>query len=320
MLQDFNDKMSQQLGIRLTDAEIQGLLKRYHPEITPDGKLKADEVIDDIRKLMKSAGDQRYSYDPISSIDPNLSHKEVLDLILNKLSLKAANFKGDNLFQKAFVVFGNNRATEISKDELKSALQYRLALKLHDNQLAEFFNRLDRGHTGNISLQKLVKSIIESDPTLGHSTLDIESHATVSPIKMAEFEKRQGNLGHLAYVDYTNTVRGLSPPDSTKCQQLSLSDLEELIREKVIEKVNQGHNMVQSMVKAFGDNKVGRDNHLITKDQLQYTIWKKFQIRASDRVVEELYRKYDPTNKGYFPLDSFVNVSHFDVEYQSSYV
>lgn len=303
MLEEFHQTMTEQLGVHLTQAEMHGLLRRYKPELSHDGKFNMNEVLHDIRKNMKKTHQEMHQYDPSDVLNASISIDEILRLIEEKLSIKSANVRGSNLYQKAFIVFGNNRNAYLSKNALKSALIFRLALTLHPSHIESIFQLLDVNSSGYIKIRDLI-DLIYKRSDMQVSYLD----------KRLSEEKRTVHVLNAikptSYVDYSGKFQKLFAPPSAQCIKMGINELEEKICNKIVEKVNSGQTIIQSVVKAFGDDRESRMLHRITLEQLKYTIWNKFQFLIHEESIEMLYRKYDPDRKGFITLSKFIDVSH----------
>jgi len=302
-MEEFHKTMQSKLGVHLTQPEVIGLLRRYKPEFTHDGKIQTDTILQDIKKLMNNSQKERYRYDPSDVLDSSYTVGQVLALIKEKLSIKAGNVRGSNLYQKAFIIFGNNRSAYLSKEELKSALIFRLALTLHEVHVHSIFNLLDKNDTGFIRTKEFIDLIYKSNTNIEESYLDI----SISGEKRNE--KILSSMRPTSYVDYSDKFQKLFSPVKSECCNITVNELEEKICNKIVEKVNSGQNIIQSVVKAFGDDRESRMLHRITLEQLKFTIWNKFQFSVNESVILELFNRYDREGKGFIALSKFIDVS-----------
>ena len=69
-----------------------------------------------------------------------------------------------------------------------------------------------------------------------------------------------------------------------------------------------GTTLVQTLVKCFGDTRMDKDdkNVGITRDQVKYSLWTRFQMRVTEAEIDLLFKKYDKDNTGLLPLHPFV--------------
>jgi Ca2+-binding EF-hand superfamily protein len=281
--------------------------------------------------VSKSLKGNNKKYNPLENVNSASSYDEIINLIGLKLSIKSANIRGDNKFQKANILLSDNRSSDLTRAQLKSALQYRLALNFSDSQIELIFKQLDPEKLGVIKVRQLASAITKIDSNTSQMSLTITRRVNNVVIPAADvaggssygigigdsnistnIAATSSNISNQrALVSYDHTIKGLTPPDPATCKKMHIHELERQIRDKLVEKSSLGSNMIQTLVKTFGDSRdANLQNQGISREQLLYTVWNRFQMRVSENDLNAFYKKYDPSNRGYITLQSFVEVSY----------
>lgn len=324
-MEELQNAIQNSVGIKLTEAELEGLLNRFKPDRV-NGKFKTQEIVDYLQKIVSTSVKGKKHYNPLENSNSISNYDDIINLIGSKLSIKSANIRGDNKFQKASVILSENRSSDLTRAQLKSALQYRLALNFSDIQIDIIFRKLDPDCTGIIKVRQLASAITKIDSDTSQMSLTINRRTVTVPGQNANASTNIGSasgtllssgsgtanangipVSQRAHVSYDYAIKGLVPPDPSTCKKMHIPELERQIRDKLFEKSSLGANMIQTLVKTFGDSRdSSSQSQGITKDQLFYTIWNRFQMRVSENDLNSFYKKYDPSNQGYIPLQSFI--------------
>jgi hypothetical protein len=162
------------------------------------------------------------------------------------------------------------------------------------------FERLDPDRTGLVKVRRLVHEIFRSAKT------DTSFNIPGGYKKLVT----DANDIQSARATFQQTFTGLVAPKSEECKKYSVHDLETQIRNKIEEKSHVGSNIIQSLVKVFGDIRDTKNRSVqgISRDQFCFTLWKKFQMKVSMEDIDDFFVKYDPSRSGYIPLSKFVEV------------
>jgi Ca2+-binding EF-hand superfamily protein len=107
---------------------------------------------------------------------------------------------------------------------------------------------------------------------------------------------------------FDKTFHNLEEPSTRHLvTKMTLTQLEEAIRDKVTENCKPNMNLLQALSRSFGDNRDRDAKFKVTLPQMKFTIWKKLMIYASELLIETLFKKYDPNNTGYVDLHNFAD-------------
>ena len=152
-MEEFRRTIEKSFGIKLTDGEVAGLVAHYNPQMDDHGQYLTKDILYDIKSEIEKARKTAKQFDRYDRNIPANTFQEIMSLIRAKLKTKTGNIKGDNEFQKAFVILSDNRCTEVNRMQLKIALNSRLGLGFTDAQIETIFKNLDNDRSGLLKIR-----------------------------------------------------------------------------------------------------------------------------------------------------------------------
>ena len=208
-------------------------------------------------------------------------------------------------FASAFFLLSEPRSNDITRLQLKKNLQTRLLISLSDEQIDNIFKKYDVKQTGYINTRLFVMDLFNADHKASDLSLSVEGSHT------ANASKARAGAIEVARVSYDRIFTGLrQPPNhpSLDAPNMQLRDLEKKIRDKIVERSSMKCNYVLTLRRCFGDSRNIHDakDEGISRDQMRYTLWEKFQIPATENHIDMLFAKYDRSGLGRIPLQNFV--------------
>jgi len=159
---------------------------------------------------------------------------------------------------------------------------------------------MDPFRSGMINSKRLVTTIIKSSYSASDASLQIDDNVLNNSDKISE-----------PYATYDAKFLHLNPPQpsavETKRAVHTVEDIERAICDQVVQRTGKGTTLIQTLIKCFGDTRNKVDKNVgITRDQVRYSLWTRFQMHVTDEEIDLLFIKYDKQKRGLIPLHAFV--------------
>lgn len=299
------------LGLKLTDKELKAVRFKYdkrerrHPHIPHRLTVHAGNVMEDMDSVVdKLRADLRKAeipgYVEQSDTYHRLSLDQVFRVLRDKIVSRARTLgSSDSQIQEAVYLLSENRSPFLTREQLRFGVSIRLNIHLSDAQIHEIFERFDPEHSGVIKLMEFVRALLDDKGVNRSATIDLKSCGDASMGKSGR--------GVEPSITYDNKVRNLESSTVAPENRLTLEQIENTIRYKISERSFRGRN-VQTLHKCFSDTRSGdaKATKHISRDQVKYTLFKRFQLRLSDEEIDLLFAKYDPEGRGKILIRRFV--------------
>jgi Ca2+-binding EF-hand superfamily protein len=289
-----DQRIRQKLGLKLTERELKAVRKKYDSRSITD---TVDESVERLKRDLQAA--MPASFVEQSDAYHSLSIDKVYTLLKDKIRERARSLgSSDSQLQEAVYLLSESRSPFLTRSQLKFGVSIRLNIHLSDKQIEEIFEAFDPMHTGVIKLMEFVKALLKtSSDELNASVLLKPSHQNLG----------NTSRGVEPTITYDHKVLNLESIYVAPQLRLTLVQIENAIRYKISERSFRGRNL-QTLHKVFGDTRSGdaKGNLFISRDQIKYTLFKRFQLNLSDEEIELIFHKYDPEGRGKIPIRRFV--------------
>ena len=310
-LRSFKIQVQKMLGMKISDREVLELYKKYGSGSA--GKNYNETMsrdVSNVRTTVSNAYKKGTLHD--ASIDcSEFTLEKLFDVMNHQIMVKTSSSLGDHRVNMAYTMFsdGKNSAdgknSYLSRQQLKSKLRDKLGLLCPDNLIELIFKAMDPQNTGVIKTRHFVMSVVNS-----------YTRNTQPSIKMVPEHGENGEFKlqkeREPYATYEGKFLYLAPPPKANLEQVrepyKVEHLEQAICDHVVQRTGRGTTLVQTLVKCFGDTRIDKSeaNAGITRDQVKYSLWTRFQMRVTEDEIDLLFKKYDKNNTGLLPLHPFV--------------
>lgn len=159
---------------------------------------------------------------------------------------------------------------------------------------------MDPMRSGTIKTRQFVVAVIKSGVSGFNVSLQVDESNGSGPLEKVQEP----------YATYDAKFLHLAPPEGTGTERHSknsVEDIEKAICDQVVQRTGKGTTLIQTLVRCFGDARDRLEKGAgITKDQVRYSLWTRFQMRVTDEEIEQLFAKYDKEKRGLLPLHAFI--------------
>ena len=308
-LKDFKTKMQKILGLKISDRETLELFKKY-------GQRDFENAVSRKVSMVRKKYEQRIRTDKVhhSSVDcSNYSLEQLFDTINERISSKTGSSLGDYRMRKAYELFSagqkvtNDGNSILTREQMRSILQLKLNLLVPESLVEKIFEAMDPLKTGIVKTRNFVTAVVNSSHLGTEPSLRIEgdqSEATERGMQSSEERK--------PFATYDSKFLNLAPPPKANSlherEPYTVADIENAICEQIVQRTGKGTTLVQTLVKCFGDSRNDKEikNVGITRDQVRFSLWTRFQMNVTDDEINLLFAKYDVKKTGLLPLHPFV--------------
>eukprot|EP01041_Mallomonas_annulata_P001828 gene1828-3540_t len=303
-LEDFKVKVKNELGFVLTEKETSKIFLKYGDKDSQS--IDYQRFLTDFIKGLRTTEETIHRHEPVLNNFRYLSHDAVMQEIRDRITCRTtSNSKTDNRSQKAFFLLSEPRCHEITRAQLKRNLECRLLISLTDSQIEEIFDRYDTMREGVVKTRNFVNGLFKDSVDPVGMSLTIDSGIGNIGVKSTATSKPPS----VARVSYDKTFSGLSePPAPEHMRPQTVLELERRIREQILNRCKGANKYVLTFLRCFGDttDKNAKEIKTISRDQMRYTLWGRFQLSVSDAEIDLLFLKYDKNNTGVIKAYDFL--------------
>jgi Ca2+-binding EF-hand superfamily protein len=233
-----------------------------------------------------------------------MSVEKLFSTINERISAKTGSFLGDYRSRKALEIFADGRRSLLDLESIKRLLAVKLDLIVPDSLLKTLFEVLDPTNTGYIKTRSLVVAVL-NDGTSGEKALSLN-------LENRSGQTAQGSTVLHPFATFDGQFLHLSPPPDggslTRTHAYSVDDIEDAICEQVVQRTGKDSTLLKTLRTCFGDIRSSYGKNVgISRDQVKYSLWTRFQLPVSEDEIESLFVKYDPLRTGLIQFDSFAN-------------
>jgi hypothetical protein len=221
--------------------------------------------------------------------------QQLQDTINQRLFSRFGSPLGDNRIRKAYSLLSDGRRSHISLAQARQLMLSKLSLNVPIRIISQLFEKIDPHHTGTVKTMALVALITSSndDKLQGSLRLNEKDETSIHLVKAHPhaYASHDGRFLHLAQPPSIETA--------VDKRNWSIEDIEQAIYQQIIQRTGKGSTMLQTLMRCFGD---AQGSLGISKDQVKFSLWTKFQLPLSDADIDLFVAKYDSSQTGFISL------------------